>query len=117
MATATPKWRRRGLLYEDTAETAWRSCCLGLTGCGSGTSVDNIALSYYWEIEDCAEKLLLIATLESISRNLDTLLRHPAISSVPRPKRPLRMYNLKMQHTHTGGVLTFSKPCIFPIYM
>src|SRR5947199_10315731 len=40
MATATPKWRRRGLLYEDTAETAWRSCCLGLTGCGSGTSVD-----------------------------------------------------------------------------
>src|SRR5947207_7862683 len=43
MATATPKWRRRGLLYEDTAETAWRSRCLGLTGCGSGTSVDIFA--------------------------------------------------------------------------
>src|SRR2546430_13101229 len=44
MATATPKWRRRGLLYEDTAETAWRSRCLGLTGCGSGTSVDKFLL-------------------------------------------------------------------------
>ena len=38
--TATPNLRRRGLLYEDTAETEWRSRCLGLTGCGSGTSVD-----------------------------------------------------------------------------
>src|SRR5436853_608621 len=47
MATATPKWRRRGLLYEDTAETAWRSCCLGLTGCGSGTSVDISTYSAY----------------------------------------------------------------------
>src|SRR5437763_16831050 len=45
------QWRRRprngaGEVYYTriTAETAWRSCCLGLTGCGSGTSVDSQAL-------------------------------------------------------------------------
>src|SRR5437016_4383913 len=43
------QWRRRprngaGEVYYTriTAETAWRSRCLGLTGCGSGTSVDNL---------------------------------------------------------------------------